>query len=243
MKFSELNLKNPIKSVEINFNGVNITVYQNLSTIEKGTLIEDVLALSYEEDGWYNPIKLDCFFNMEVLLHYTDIEMDEEDLSEAFDAAKETGLLGKILAAIPEEEYNYLLSQMEEMKKIRERNEESFVTKIGKLVTELPEKMSAAVDMINNFDKTKYAEAMNFAKALNGGRDSLIIKPLLSLYGSRGFIFVYKDKEEKGYGKWRKNRLYRRVQSRFKWIKLCTKWIKRNSEFNRTRLYDSLLDN
>lgn len=108
---------------------------------------------------------------MEVLLHYTDIEMDEEDLSEAFDAAKETGLLGKILAAIPEEEYNYLLSQMEEMKKIRERNEESFVTKIGKLVTELPEKMSAAVDMINNFDKTKYAEAMNFAKALNGGRD------------------------------------------------------------------------
>lgn len=171
MKFSELNLKNPIKSVEINFNGVNITVYQNLSTIEKGTLIEDVLALSYEKDGWYNPIKLDCFFNMEVLLHYTDIEMDEEDLSEAFDAAKETGLLGKILAAIPEEEYNYLLSQMEEMKKIRERNEESFVTKIGKLVTDLPEKMSAAVDMINNFDKSKYAEAMNFAKALNGGRD------------------------------------------------------------------------
>ena len=80
MKFSELNLKNPIKSVEINFNGAKITVYQNLSTIEKGTLIEDVLALSYEEDGWYNPIKLDCFFNMEILLHYTDIEMDEEDL-------------------------------------------------------------------------------------------------------------------------------------------------------------------
>ena len=97
MKFSELNLKNPIKSVEINFNGAKITVYQNLSTIEKGTLIEDVLALSYEEDGWYNPIKLDCFFNMEILLHYTDIEMDEEDLSEAFDAAKETGLLGKVL--------------------------------------------------------------------------------------------------------------------------------------------------
>ena len=109
MKFSELNLKNPIKSVEINFNGAKITVYQNLSTIEKGTLIEDVLALSYEEDGWYNPIKLDCFFNMEVLLHYTDIEMDEEDLSEAFDAAKETGLLGKVLAAIPEEEYNFIL--------------------------------------------------------------------------------------------------------------------------------------
>ena len=167
MKFSELNLKNPIKSVEINFNGAKITVYQNLSTIEKGTLIEDVLALSYED----NPIKLDCFFNMEILLHYTDIEMDEEDLSEAFDAAKETGLLGKILAAIPEEEYNYLLSQMEEMKKIREHNEESFVTKIGKLVTDLPEKMSAAVDMINNFDKSKFSEAMNFAKALNGGRD------------------------------------------------------------------------
>ena len=60
---------------------------------------------------------------------------------------------------------------MEEMKKIRERNEESFVTKIGKLVTDLPEKMSAAVDLINNFDKSKFVEAMNFAKALNGGRD------------------------------------------------------------------------
>ena len=45
------------------------------------------------------------------------------------------------------------------------------MTKIGKLVTDLPEKMSAAVDMINNFDKSKFAVAMNFAKALNGGRD------------------------------------------------------------------------
>ena len=170
-KITDFNLVFEPNINNVNIKDIEVNIYKNIQFNRRLEMLSDIINESADDTKYYNIGKLKIFFTLFTVQYYTDIEMDEEDLSEAFDAAKETGLLGKVLAAIPEEEYNYLFSQMEEMKKIRERNEESFVTKIGKLVTDLPEKMSAAVDMINNFDKSKYAEAMNFAKALNGGRD------------------------------------------------------------------------
>lgn len=171
MMFSELNLrpKNDVKIIK--FNGKDIEVYPSISTIEKGTLIENALELSYEAaDGWYNPIKLDCFFYTEIMIRYTNIQIDEgTDYSEVFDLAKETGLLGAILAAIPKEEFDELVTQMEKMKEIRERIEESFTSRIQKVLADLPKEVTAAVNSINNFDTSKYAELSNFIKAANGG--------------------------------------------------------------------------
>ena len=46
----------------------------------------------------------------------------------------------------------------------------SLASMIKTLVNDLPKNAQAAMDMVNSFDKEKYQEVIDFAKAANGGR-------------------------------------------------------------------------
>lgn len=47
----------------------------------------------------------------------------------------------------------------------------STVSLIQGLITDLPKQAEAMQNIIDNFDKNKYQEVINFAKAANGGRE------------------------------------------------------------------------
>ena len=42
---------------------------------------------------------------------------------------------------------------------------------IQNIITDLPKQAEAMQDIIDNFDKEKYQNVLNFAKAANGGRE------------------------------------------------------------------------
>ena len=174
MKFSELNLITDQSVTEVTFNNQTFNVYNYLPTRDKANLIEITLQESYEPEGWYNPIKLDWFFYANIVMVYTDIEFDPEDetdLAEFYDKVKTSGLLAKIIKAIPKKEYDELFKMMEDMLAARQKLESSIVNKIITFLKSAPEEMQKLNEIVKDFDKEKYQEVMRFAKAANGGRE------------------------------------------------------------------------
>ena len=76
-----------------------------------------------------------------------------------------------IIKAIPEHEYNMLYTYLEDEVKHRTKAKRSAIGLIQSIINDLPNQANAAMEIVNNFDKTKYQEVINFAKAANGGRD------------------------------------------------------------------------
>ena len=174
MKFSELNLITDQSVTEVTFNKQTFNVYNYLPTRDKANLIEITLQESYEQEGWYNPIKLDWFFYANIVMVYTDIEFDvedETDLAEFYDKVKTSGLLAKIIKAIPKKEYDELFKMMEDMLAARQKLESSVVNKIIAFLKSAPEEMQKLNEIVKDFDKEKYQEVMRFAQAANGGRE------------------------------------------------------------------------
>ena len=174
MKFSELNLITDQSVTEVTFNEQTFNVYNYLPTRDKANLIEITLQESYEQEGWYNPIKLDWFFYANIVMVYTDIEFDiedETDLAEFYDKVKTSGLLAEVIKAIPKKEYDELFKMMEDMLAARQKLESSVVNKIIAFLKSAPEEMQKLNEIIKDFDKEKYQEVMRFAQAANGGRE------------------------------------------------------------------------
>ena len=174
MKFSELNLITDQSVTEVTFNNQTFNVYNYLPTRDKANLIEITLQESYEQEGWYNPIKLDWFFYANIVMVYTDIEFDiedETDLADFYDKIKTSGLLAEVIKAIPKKEYDELFKMMEDMLAARQKLESSIVNKIIAFLKSAPEEMQKLNELIKDFDKEKYQEVMRFAKAANGGRE------------------------------------------------------------------------
>ena len=174
MKFSELNLITDQSVTEVTFNKQTFNVYNYLPTRDKANLIEITLQESYEQEGWYNPIKLDWFFYANIVMVYTDIEFDvedETDLAEFYDKVKTSGLLAEVIKAIPKKEYDELFKMMEDMLAARQKLESSVVNKIIAFLKSAPEEMQKLNEIVKDFDKEKYQEVMRFAQAANGGRE------------------------------------------------------------------------
>jgi len=111
--FTKLGLKklDEIKTIEIGENTIEVKQY--LPVNEKLSLIERVVNLSQDENNFPNPIKIDVIGSIEMIAAYTNItftEKQKEDIGKLYDLLEENGIIDKIIAAIPEIEYEFLIN-------------------------------------------------------------------------------------------------------------------------------------
>lgn len=116
--FSKLKLtkKEDIKTITIN--EIEIDVKQYLPIAEKLNLIANVLNNSADENNFENPVKVDVIGHLEIIYAYTNLsftEKQKEDVSKLYDLLENNGVIDKIVNAIPEEEYNYIIDSIEEV--------------------------------------------------------------------------------------------------------------------------------
>lgn len=172
--FSSLKLKYEPQVQKFNFNGdKEIEVIQYIDTDKKNDLISIALQKS-EENGVYNLIQLDAYFHLYIVYMYTNItftDKQKEDEMKLFDLIKETGLLKEIINRIPKYEYDFLFDMLEMQKDsvLHYRNTAGAV--LQSFVNDLPRNAQAALDIVNNFDKDKFSQVVQFAQAANGNRD------------------------------------------------------------------------
>lgn len=171
--FSNLKLKINEEIKEIDFKDHKIEVKQYLSIGDKIDLVDITLQKS-KEDRLYNPLKVNMYFNLHLIYLYTNISFTDkqrEDEEKLYDILDSNGLINAVIAAIPEEEYHYLLSKTEEKIQNELKYNTTTAAIVSSIIDDLPKNAQAVAELINDFDPTKYQAVIDFAKSANGNRD------------------------------------------------------------------------
>ncbi len=189
MKFEDLQLKDFQKeepmfktiSFKVGEEEKEVEVKQYLSVNDKIDLVQIALQQS-QEDGIYNEILLDMYFNLYLAVFYTDIEFDKEKLQEntmeIYDDLKSCGLLDMIISAIPEEEYHDLFDFLTTQREANLNYKKTAAYLITELFNNLPEQMEQTAQILNTFDPEKFQAVKSFAEAANGNRDIQTNQPI-----------------------------------------------------------------
>ena len=111
--FTKLGLKpnNAITMVE--FNEQTIEVKQYLPVEEKLELITKVLELSHDSNNFSNPVKVSVYTTLEIIEKYTNIsftEKQKENPTKLYDLLVGNGFATAVIKAIPEPEYDEILT-------------------------------------------------------------------------------------------------------------------------------------
>ena len=159
------------------FNGNEIEVLDYLPIEDKYDLINIALQKSRIE-GKYNPLLLDMYFHLYLVYMYSNItftEKQKESEEKLYDTLSSNHIIDRIIANIPEEEYNLLQEYIAEIISTKMEYNTSAASLINKFINDLPKNAEAALSIVDNFDPEKFEMVKEFAEAANGGR-SLALK-------------------------------------------------------------------
>ena len=173
VSFTNFKLKVNENVEKFTIGDVEVEVLQYLPIADKYDLIMIALQNS-EEDGIYNPLKLDMYLNLYLVFMYTNInftDKQKEDLNKLYDILESNGIIDQVINLIPENEYNEILEYINEIIERRNETKKTIGGLISKLISDLPKQAEAMQEIVNNFDPEKYPAVLNFAKAVNGNRD------------------------------------------------------------------------
>lgn len=115
--FTKLGLKlnNEIQYIE--FNEQTIEVKQYLPVEEKLKLITNVLELSHDSNNFSNPVKVSVYTTLEIIEKYTNVsftEKQKENPTKLYDLLVGNGFAAAVIKAIPESEYNEILTTIDQ---------------------------------------------------------------------------------------------------------------------------------
>lgn len=111
----------PVKKVEpitINIFDQVIEVQQYLPINDKLEMLEQVLSATLDDMGYFNPVKMEIFFQLYLIKYYTNISLTEKVMSDplkTYDLLEINGVFDKVIAAMPDEEYNTLFDAAEDI--------------------------------------------------------------------------------------------------------------------------------
>lgn len=115
--FSKLALKKQEDVKIVKIGNFDIEVKQYLPVNEKLNLIARVLNGAHDENNFPNPIKIEVISTLEIIMAYTNIsftDKQKEDVAKLYDLLDSNGIVNIIIAAIPEEEYNFVIDGIED---------------------------------------------------------------------------------------------------------------------------------
>ena len=170
MKYSDLNLSINNEIVTTTVNEVEIEVRRYLPIEDKIDLIEKKKKKA-EENGIYNEMKLAMYFDLYIIYMYTNLEFtDEEKMNEykLYNELESNGVITAVLGAL--EEYEILFHYLNIMKEAKIRYKTSAAAMIQTFIQDMPKNAEAMSEIVDNFDKEKYKEVVDFAQYANGGR-------------------------------------------------------------------------
>ncbi len=114
VSFSKLGLKKKSETIKVQLtDDIEIEVLQYLPINDKLMLIAAVLNGSADENHFANPVKIEVIGTIEMIKAYTNLSFTEkqlEDPAKLYDLLEQNDLVNKIMAAIPTQEYEFLIT-------------------------------------------------------------------------------------------------------------------------------------
>lgn len=172
MNYKDLGLKinTEVNTVEVGEN--QIQVLQYLPIQDKIDLIQIALQKS-EQNSIYNEMKLEMYFNLYLIYMYTNLEFSDEDKEDEFKLYNElesNGIILDVIGAMDEDEYDNLLSYLKVMQSNNSSYRHSAAALVQTMIQDMPKNAAATREIVDNFDKEKFNNVVEFAKSANGGR-------------------------------------------------------------------------
>ena len=171
--YASLKLKTDNSVDTFDFNGNTIEVLKYLPVKDKYDLITMTLERA-EEEGVYNPVMMEAYFHLYLVYMYTNLtftDKQREDELKLYDTLQSSGFIGKMLEKISDVEYNTLYTYLEETADYLTEYKNTLKYFAKNLLLDMTGKIDNLQNMINEIDEEKYTQVIDFAKALNGGRE------------------------------------------------------------------------
>ena len=172
MKYSDLNLKINTKTKLVKIGNFEIEVSEYLPMRDKIDLVQIALQKA-EENGTYNDMKLDMYFNLYIIYMYTNLEFTDEEKEDEFtlyDELQSNDIIISVIGTMEEYEYDTLLEYLNVMKDTNMEYNLSAASLFKTFIQDMPKNAAAAAEIVDNFDETKFKNVVEFAKAANGQR-------------------------------------------------------------------------
>ena len=173
INYKDLDINKIVVTNSFTWNEKEIEVVNCISSDDKYDIVMITLQNS-EEDGIYNPIKLDIYFHLYLVYTYTNIVFSDEDKADEFalyDALLTSGFMEEFLKHINIRDYTEMQDEIEKIVEMKMKYNVSAASIMKKFVDDLPANAEAAQQIVDNFDPSKYQAVVDFAKAANGGRN------------------------------------------------------------------------
>ena len=108
LKIKSIKCETPSTKTIINEGSPDIIVKQYLTIEQKMALIGNIVNNSVDDNNYYNPIRLDMYTVIGIVGLYTDIDLEDTTIAQAYDILMESGLWEDILDTIPASEIEYI---------------------------------------------------------------------------------------------------------------------------------------
>ena len=114
VSFSKLGLKKKNETIKVQLTDeIEIEVSQYLPVNDKLKLIAEVLNKSVDENRFANPVKIEVVGTIEMIQAYTNLNFTDkqlEDPAKLYDLLEQNDIVNKIMAAIPTNEYEFIIT-------------------------------------------------------------------------------------------------------------------------------------
>ena len=164
--YSDLGLKTNNDIITFKFKDKEIEIFKYLPLEYKYDVIMSALHDS-DEQGVYNYLKLDAYFNLNMFLSYVkNVNFTQEQMSDKLKLYNEiysSGLLEAFLAAIDEKEYNDCYDVLERMVEIIMKYRNTAGAVLQTVINALPEKAKEAAAIVDGLDPEKMGKISGLA--------------------------------------------------------------------------------
>ena len=173
VSYANLKLKVDNSVSTFDFNDVTIEVLNYLPVEDKNDLVQITLQKA-EENGIYNPVLLDMYFNLHIVYMYTNLsftDKQKENEAKIYDTLMSNGFFDKFYEVFDENEYEELMNHIEELMEMTLEYKNTAGAILQTVIQDLPKNAQAAAEIVNSFNPSQYQAVIDFATAANGGRN------------------------------------------------------------------------
>lgn len=170
INLEELNLQIKPEYNSFEFQGQEVKVLKYLPMKEKNDLIIVTLQRIFV-DGTLNPVVEEIEYELNLIRSYSNVIINEANSPELYDKLLRSGFIDLFYQALDKEDGEELLEFYNKALEELKAYSRSTAGMIASILNKLPEQMDKAQSIINDFDKTKFQEVIQFAEAANGNRN------------------------------------------------------------------------
>lgn len=142
------------KEVAIGLGDCKIRVLQYLPIQEKADLVSYVVNAAIDENtGCFSPVRVNVYYGIAIMDKYCGISFENADVIEAYNIVDSTGILDRIMNAIPEEERIFMESLLNDTIEDISRYNSSFAGVMHSMsgeATSLDESLQSILEKIKN---------------------------------------------------------------------------------------------